>query len=314
MGFTADNIVKYEVVKASGDVIIVSATSNSDLFKALKGGLNNFGIVTRIDIKTLPLSRTWGGTTYYDISTAPQQLNAFYNFTSDPNYDEKAYAYQSFGYTPGSIIVLNNFAYAGAPETLPDKLNVLNAAAPTLFSTLGVDNQTAFVTEQAVASPKGLRQIHYTTTFQLNQEILDASFEIWNASLAKIKSVPSLTYSWTLEPIPAPMLAASARGGNVLGLPSDGKALVLGLIRASYSDAADDAHMNDIVKQVLDEIEARATKLGVANSWKYAGYAEKGQAVIEGYGKPNVALLKQVSNKYDPTQLFQRAVRGGFKL
>ncbi|KAF2448092.1 FAD binding domain-containing protein [Karstenula rhodostoma CBS 690.94] len=314
VGFTADNIVKYQVVKASGDVITVSATSNADLFKALKGGLNNFGIVTRIDIKTLPLSRTWGGTTYYDISTAPQQLNAFYNFTSDPSYDDKAYAYQSFGYTPGSTVVLNNLAYAGAPATLPAKLSVLNAAAPALFSTLRLDNQTAFTTEQAVASPKGLRQIHYTTTFQLNKEILTASFEIWNASLARIKSVPNLTYSWTFEPLPAPLLAASAKGGNVLGLPSGGKPLVLGLIRASYVDAADDTYLNDIVKQVFSDIEARAEKLGVANQWKYAGYAGKGQPVIEGYGKSNVAFLEKVSSKYDPEQLFQRSVPGGFKL
>lgn len=314
VGFTADNIVNYQVVKASGDVITASATSNADLFKALKGGLNNFGIVTRIDIKTLPLSRTWGGTTYYDISAAPQHLDAFYNFTSDPTYDDKAYAYQSFGYTPGSTVVLNNLAFAGAPETLPAKLSVLNDASPALFSTVRVDTQTAFASEQAVASPKGLRQIHYTTTFQLSKEILDASFAIWNASLAEIKTVPNVTYSWTLEPLPAPLLAASAKGANVLGLPNNGKALVLGLIRASYPDAADDAFLDGVVKQVFGDIEARAQKLGVAYPWKYAGYAGKGQAVIEGYGKTNHAFLQKVARKYDPAQLFQRAVPGGFKL
>jgi FAD/FMN-containing dehydrogenase len=314
-GFTADNIVKYEIVKASGDKVTASATSNPDLFKALKGGLNNFGIVTRIDIKTLPgLSRTWGGTTYYDISTAPKQLEAFYKFTSDPAYDDKAYAYQSFGYTPGSTVVLNNLAYAGTPATLPPKLSVLNDAAPALFSTLRVDNQSAFATEQAVASPKGLRQIHYTTTFRLTQEIIAKSFEIWNASLAEIRHVPNLTYSWTLEPLPVPLLNLATKGTNALGLPNNGTPLVLGLVRASYPSDQDDAFLSNIVNRVFGDIETQAAHMGVATKWKYAGYAGKGQRVVEGYGEANHAFLKKVGKKYDPKGLFQRGAPGGFKL
>jgi FAD/FMN-containing dehydrogenase len=314
-GFTADNIVKYEIVKASGDKVSATATSNPDLFKALKGGLNNLGIVTRIDIKTLPgLSRTWGGTTYYDISTALQQLEAFYKFTSDPAYDNKAYAYQSFGYTPGSTVVLNNLAYAGTPATLPPKLSVLNDAAPALFSTLRVDNQSAFANEQAIASPKGLRQIHYTTTFRLTQEMITSSFKIWNASLADIAHVPNLTYSWTLEPLPVPLLNLATKGTNVLGLPNNRSPLVLGLVRATYPSAQDDAFLNGVVSRVFGDIEAQAAQLGVATKWKYAGYAGKGQKVVEGYGDANRAFLKKVSKKYDPRGLFQKAVPGGFKI
>jgi hypothetical protein len=45
-GWAANNIVNYEVVTASSKVIQVNAQSHSDLFWALKGGSNNFGIVT----------------------------------------------------------------------------------------------------------------------------------------------------------------------------------------------------------------------------------------------------------------------------
>lgn len=49
MGFVADGVVNFELVTGSGAIIQVNATSYSDLFVGLKGGGNNFGIVTRYD-------------------------------------------------------------------------------------------------------------------------------------------------------------------------------------------------------------------------------------------------------------------------
>lgn len=52
-----------EVVLPSGEIVNANATSNSDLWRALKGGSNNFGVVTRIDLKTFPQGKFWGGLT-----------------------------------------------------------------------------------------------------------------------------------------------------------------------------------------------------------------------------------------------------------
>lgn len=60
-GFGCDNVVAYETVLASGVILNVTASSHSDLFRALKGGSSNFGIVTSFEIRTVPLSdRTYG--------------------------------------------------------------------------------------------------------------------------------------------------------------------------------------------------------------------------------------------------------------
>jgi FAD/FMN-containing dehydrogenase len=45
-GWAANNIVEYEVVLANASIVTASNTTNSDLYKALKGGGNAFGIVT----------------------------------------------------------------------------------------------------------------------------------------------------------------------------------------------------------------------------------------------------------------------------
>jgi len=52
MGFVADGLVNVKLVTATGAVINVNATSNSDLFVGLKGVGNNFGVVARYDLKS----------------------------------------------------------------------------------------------------------------------------------------------------------------------------------------------------------------------------------------------------------------------
>lgn len=55
VGWACDNVVEYELVLASGKIVDVNKDSYPDLFPALKGGGNNFGIVTRYALKTFPL-------------------------------------------------------------------------------------------------------------------------------------------------------------------------------------------------------------------------------------------------------------------
>lgn len=62
-GWGCDNVVSYEVVLADGRIVVASAKKDgySDLFLALKGGGNNFGIVTSFTMRTLHCDRVWGG-------------------------------------------------------------------------------------------------------------------------------------------------------------------------------------------------------------------------------------------------------------
>lgn len=50
-----DNVLSYNLVLGNGTQIIANATSNPDLFWALKGGANNFGIVTKFTVKALAI-------------------------------------------------------------------------------------------------------------------------------------------------------------------------------------------------------------------------------------------------------------------
>lgn len=159
VGFTCDNVKNYEIVLASGQIINANKDEHSDLLVALRGGGNNFGVVTRVDIRTFEQGKMWGGGIFYDISAAPQHLEAFYNFNGNPNYDEYAAVIQSFGYAPGlGLGVGNNYEYT-KPETNPAALSEFLAVKPELLNTERISNLTNITIEQAAFSPPGVRYV-----------------------------------------------------------------------------------------------------------------------------------------------------------
>lgn len=78
-----------------------------------------------------------------------------------------------------------------------------------------------------------------------------------------------------------------------------------------------DAESDDAIYATTEKLlegEMKAKEAGVWNKYLYLNYATRWQKPIQEYGQPNVDMLRRVSRKYDPLQLFQVGVPGGFKL
>jgi hypothetical protein len=80
VGWSVSTIVGYEVVLANSSIVEVSATNNPDLFWALKGGSNNFGIVTRFDMKTIPITAAYQSAVELPMAQVPQFYEAIISF------------------------------------------------------------------------------------------------------------------------------------------------------------------------------------------------------------------------------------------
>lgn len=78
-GFVCDNVVNYEVVLASGKVVDSNKRENPNLFKSLRGGGNNFGVVTRFDMRTFKQGPFWGSAVFYFENQFPAQIEALVN-------------------------------------------------------------------------------------------------------------------------------------------------------------------------------------------------------------------------------------------
>lgn len=81
LGWACDNVASFDLVTASGVPVTVSRTSYPDLFWALRGGGNNFGVVTNFKLNTFPLGQMWGGQRIYLEDTFPKVLDAIDHFT-----------------------------------------------------------------------------------------------------------------------------------------------------------------------------------------------------------------------------------------
>ncbi|KAL2066378.1 hypothetical protein VTL71DRAFT_2449 [Oculimacula yallundae] len=314
-GFTADTVTSYEVVLSNGSVVIASATSEPELFFALKGGSNNFGIVTRFDLVTFPAGQLWGGQIISPISTKNQSLPAFVKFTNQTSYDVYGALIHSFAWTNASGWLVVNFMTYTQPVVNPPVFQETLAIQPRFISTTRLSNHSDLTRELATATTAVKNQIFYTSTWSNDLQTLSDIAALSDKYLQTVATVPGLIWPLTFQPLVTAITSKSAStGGNALGLdPSNGN-LVLCLLNASWDNRADEPAVVAAVTGFFAEADALAASRGKLNAYKYLNYADKTQQPIKGYGSANVDKLRAASKKYDPTGMFQTMVPGGFKL
>lgn len=146
-GWAADNVVSFELVTVA------------ELFWALKGGSNNFGIVTRYDLKTVPTTQMFGGTVTWAANDTQRYLDAQTAFIlpGGGSDDPDAAIMPNFGFDPltgqnssGTVMV-----YA-KPDPNPRALENFTSI-PTTFSTVGVQNFSSIVQSTSGFSPRDRR-------------------------------------------------------------------------------------------------------------------------------------------------------------
>ena len=80
-GYAADHVHQIDVVTADARLRHVTADGDPDLFWALRGGRDNFGVVTGMRIGLVPVSRLYGGGLFFPADLAADVLRAFAEWT-----------------------------------------------------------------------------------------------------------------------------------------------------------------------------------------------------------------------------------------
>lgn len=81
-GFAADHVRRLDLVTVDGRARRVTASSEPDLFWALRGGGGNFGVVTGMEIDLMPVSGIYGGGLYFDVERVPDILDIWRQWTA----------------------------------------------------------------------------------------------------------------------------------------------------------------------------------------------------------------------------------------
>ena len=99
-GLACDNIVEFEVVLADGSIVTARREGpNADLHRALRGGGNNFGIVTKFRMRSIAAGPVWAGMTVHPKEATPQAIRALKDFTDDVPTDVDSNLLCFFTYT-----------------------------------------------------------------------------------------------------------------------------------------------------------------------------------------------------------------------
>lgn len=107
------------MVLASGEIVNANADEHTDLWRALRGGGNNFGVVTRFDLKTFKQGPFYGGSLYYFGPNFPGQIEALVSELQKPAADPETHLMISLGYTAllgTEVMAMNQVYHMGGIE------------------------------------------------------------------------------------------------------------------------------------------------------------------------------------------------------
>lgn len=143
-GYAADHVRGLEVVTADGRLRQISADTDSDLFWALRGGRDNFGVVTGMEIDLMPITTLYGGGLFFASESAAAIFETYVRWTATvPDEMSSSLALISFPDVPalpeplrGRHVVHVRIAYAGddlgAGESLVAPLRAVGPVIDTL--------------------------------------------------------------------------------------------------------------------------------------------------------------------------------------
>jgi hypothetical protein len=77
-GLTVDNLLRADVVTAEGELVRASEDENADLFWGLRGGGGNFGVLTELEFRLQPVGPIlYGGIALFPASEAPEVMRVW---------------------------------------------------------------------------------------------------------------------------------------------------------------------------------------------------------------------------------------------
>ncbi|KAE9397560.1 FAD-binding domain-containing protein [Gymnopus androsaceus JB14] len=319
-GYAADTFVSLDVVLVNGTLVTATAHNEyADLFRALKGGANRFGIVTKYEVQaahtgTAEDKHWWGGVATYPNSSSEALLEAVAHYAKEANDTNAAFLiYFDLGIGDDSsispVIEVAMF-YNGSSEsfnkTFAELLSIPFTTlplGPLSYSEISNDlldpavtvGQTFSASVLAGMSGSFTSSNPYMETFRL--------FNNFTTTYASSGQISGAILAFT-PVIEAQIRIGLAKGGNAISPPLGDGGFNSILLQLSFSEGVTD--IPPAIEQGREYfLENVPNTPGLP---LYINECDSKQRVYETYG--GFEFLKTVYAKYDPTRFNVRHTQG----
>jgi FAD/FMN-containing dehydrogenase len=299
-GASVDSVTSVEIVTADGQVRTASLDENPDLFWAVRGAGNNFGVVTRFEFELHSVGpMVYGAAPFFAIGDASKVLDAFRTFVKSTP-DEVTAMLLYYWIPPGPpfpeelwgqpAIVLPTI-YSGDLEEGERLLQPVRQFAEPIFDLSGQFPYTVLQSMFDEAFPEGW--LYYWKSTYLN----DLSAEL-------LQTFMDLGAS---RPTPMTGLGLWQMGGAFARVPENAMAFAnrsapfLATVEATWQDPADSERCIAWAREAW----AALRRFGPGSLYpNFAGFGEEKNELTRAAFGGNYDRLVELKTKYDPGNLF----------
>ncbi len=294
-GLAIDNLLGAEIVTADGEVHVVDADHEPDLFWAIRGGGGNLGVATRFHYRLHPVTEVTGGMLVLPatpaavagaariLDEAPDALSGILNVMPCPPMPFVPEEYH------GSTVIMALLCYAGPPDEAGRVLAPVRLLAEPLADMVRpIRYPEMYPPEDPDYHPTAIAKTYFLDTFDEPK------------AEATLERIAALTTS------PIRVLQLRPLGGASARVPDDATAYAHRRHRFMANVAAFYAGPEDLAEKAawVDDL-GRALEPA---SGAYVNFiADEGEArVHDAYPPATWERLARIKRRYDPDNLFHR--------
>jgi len=291
-GFTANSVVAVDLVDASGALVHVTATSDPDLFWALRGGGGDFGIVVSMELELFPAPELYGGQLMWPVAQAPVVLRAFRDLALVAPRELTLWAFViHFPPLPdvperlrGQSFVTVAATYVGPPRLAEMLLWSLREAAPVAMDTMGPFRPSELGTVAQEPTHPMPSMEHSMLLTGLDDEAIDAILEV----VGDARTSPLMLTQ--IRGLGGAFADDSPAGGAVRPVPEPFQVLAVGVPAVPELAAA--------IPHAFAALDGALLRLSAPHLMpNFAGAAQSDAA---GYDAERLARLRDIKRQRDP--------------
>jgi FAD/FMN-containing dehydrogenase len=295
LGLATNSLTAVEIVVADGTRLRADATTNRELFWAVRGGGGNFGVVTALEFAMYPIETAYAGMLVWDQAHAERVLRTWAQWAPDAP-DEVTTSFRLMNLPPlpeipepvrGRSLVVIDGAVLAEDERAEEILADLRALAPEMDTFARVPAKSLV---RLHMDPEG-----HTPVVSDSAMLADFPEDALQAFLEAAGPASGTTL----------LLAELRQLGGALGRPHEGGGVLSHLDGRFAMFAAAVAPTPEIAAQGQTDARRLATALApYANGRSYLNFAEGRTDARTAYSEESWAQLKGIRGAVDPHGVF----------